>query len=79
VNALMEAEGLRRGIHHVYDRPKRNKALPDHNGIGSAVLDGHESCPPRPLAMSRYAWRWTTSHCALGQMKSPLPSACWSV
>jgi hypothetical protein len=43
VNALMDAEGLRRGIHHVYDRLKRNKALPDHGGIGIAVLDGHES------------------------------------
>jgi hypothetical protein len=43
VNALMDAEGLRRGIHHIYDRLKRNKALPDHGGIGVAVLDGHES------------------------------------
>jgi hypothetical protein len=43
VNALMDAEGLRQGIHHVYDRLKRNKALPDHHGIGLAVLDGHES------------------------------------
>ncbi len=43
VNALMDAEGLRRGIHHIYDRLKRNKALPDHHGIGVAALDGHES------------------------------------
>ena len=43
VNALMDAEGLRHGIHHVYDRLKRNKALPDHQGMGVAVLDGHES------------------------------------
>lgn len=43
VNALMDAQGLRQGIHHVYDRLKRNKALPDHHGIGIAVLDGHES------------------------------------
>jgi hypothetical protein len=43
VNTLLDAEGLRRGIHHVYDRLKRNKALPDHFGIGVAVLDGHES------------------------------------
>lgn len=43
VNTLLNAEGLRRGIHHVYDRLKRNKALPDHFGIGVAVLDGHES------------------------------------
>ena len=44
----MDAEGLRRGIHHIYDRLKRNKALPDHHGIGVAVLDGHES-PTRYL------------------------------
>jgi hypothetical protein len=43
VNALMDAAGLRPGIHHIYDRLKRNKALPDHHGIGVAVLDGHES------------------------------------
>jgi hypothetical protein len=43
VNALMDAEGLRQGIHHIYDRLKRNKALPDHGGIGVAVIDGHES------------------------------------
>lgn len=43
VNTLLDAEGLRRGIHHIYDRLKRNKALPDHRGIGVAVLDGHES------------------------------------
>ena len=43
VTALMEAEGLRRGIHHIYGRLKRNKALPDQCGLGVAVLDGHES------------------------------------
>jgi hypothetical protein len=43
VHTLMDAEGLRQGIHHIYDRLKRNKALPDHHGIGIAVLDGHES------------------------------------
>jgi hypothetical protein len=43
VSALMDAAGLRQGIHHVYDRLKRNKALPDHGGIGVAALDGHES------------------------------------
>jgi hypothetical protein len=43
VHALMHAEGLRRAIHHVYDRLKRNKALPDVDGVGVAVLDGHES------------------------------------
>jgi hypothetical protein len=43
VMALTEAGGLRRGIHHLYDRLKRNKALPDHRGLAVAVLDGHES------------------------------------
>ena len=43
VTALMDAEGLRCGIHHVYDRLKRNKALPDQGGLGVAALDGHES------------------------------------
>jgi hypothetical protein len=43
VVALIDADGLRQGIHHIYDRLKRNKALPDHQGIGMAVLDGHES------------------------------------
>ncbi len=43
VTALMDAGGLRRGLHDVYDRLKRNKALPDQGGLGVAVLDGHES------------------------------------
>jgi len=43
IHALMDAAGLRQGIHHIYDRLKRNKALPDHGGIGVAALDGHES------------------------------------
>jgi len=43
VTALMDAEGLRSGLHHLYDRLKRNKALPDQGGLGVAVLDGHES------------------------------------
>lgn len=43
VTARMDAEGLRRGIHHIYDRLKRNKALPDQGGLAVAVLDGHES------------------------------------
>ncbi len=43
VTALREAEGLRSGIHAIYDRLKRNKALPDQGGLGIAVLDGHES------------------------------------
>jgi hypothetical protein len=43
VTALLEAGGLRSGIHAIYDRLKRNKALPDQGGLGIAVLDGHES------------------------------------
>ena len=43
VTALMDADSLRRGLHHTYDRLKRNKALPDQGGLGVAVLDGHES------------------------------------
>ncbi|MEO7141954.1 MAG: hypothetical protein ABI165_00455 [Bryobacteraceae bacterium] len=43
VHAPLDAGGLRQGIHHIYDRLKRNKALPDFQGIAVAVLDGHES------------------------------------
>jgi Transposase DDE domain len=39
----MDADTLREGIHHVYDRLKRNKALPDIHGLAVAVLDGHET------------------------------------
>jgi hypothetical protein len=41
--AGMEAGPLRQGIHHVYERLKRNKALPDLHGLAVAVLDGHET------------------------------------
>jgi hypothetical protein len=43
VSALMDADSLRQGIHHLYVQLKRNKALPDHQGVAIAVLDGHES------------------------------------
>lgn len=43
VHALLNAEGLRCGLRHVYDRLKRNKALPDYQGWAVAALDGHES------------------------------------
>ena len=43
VHALLDAHSLRRGIHDVYERLKRNKALPDIYGLGVVVLDGHES------------------------------------
>jgi len=39
----MNANKLRQGIHYIYDRLKRNKALPDTHGVGVAVVDGHES------------------------------------
>jgi len=41
--ASVDADTLRQGIHHVYNRLKRNKALPDLHGLGVAVLDGHET------------------------------------
>jgi len=43
VHSLVYADQLREGIHHIYQGLKRNKALPDMQGIGVAVLDGHES------------------------------------
>jgi hypothetical protein len=43
VHALLATDGLRQGIHDVYQRLKRNKALPDIYGLGVVVLDGHES------------------------------------
>jgi hypothetical protein len=41
--ARVDAATLRQGIHHVYERLKRNKALPDLHGLAVAVLDGHET------------------------------------
>jgi len=43
IHAVVDVAGLREGIHHVYERLKRNKALPDVAGLAVAVLDGHES------------------------------------
>ena len=40
---MLDAKGLRQGLHGVYERLKRNKALPDIYGLGVVVLDGHES------------------------------------
>ncbi len=39
----MDADTVRQGIHHVYDRLKRNTSLPDIHGLAVAVLDGHET------------------------------------
>src|SRR5258708_25893033 len=35
--ARLDADTLRQGIHHVYDRLKRNKALPDLYGLGGGA------------------------------------------
>lgn len=43
VYSSLDAAALRQAIHHVYERLKRNKALPGIGGLGVAVLDGHES------------------------------------
>ncbi|MGC1474529.1 MAG: transposase [Terriglobales bacterium] len=43
VHALLENQGLRRGLQHVYRRLKRNKALRGVGGWDMAILDGHES------------------------------------
>jgi hypothetical protein len=43
VYAAVDPDGVREAIRHVYERLKRNKALPDIGGLGVAVLDGHES------------------------------------
>jgi hypothetical protein len=44
VAALLDLEGLRALGHHVYDRLKRNKALPNPaHGLIAAILDAHES------------------------------------
>lgn len=43
VHALMDCAALRDGMHEVYTRLKRNKALPGIGGLDVAVLDGHET------------------------------------
>ena len=43
VYSRLDAAAVRAAIHHVYERLKRNKALPGIGGLGVAVLDGHES------------------------------------
>ncbi len=42
VHAALDAGQLRLGLHGVYSRLKRNKALPLNLGLDVAVLDGHE-------------------------------------
>jgi hypothetical protein len=41
------------GIHHIYERLKPNKALPDTQGMGIAVVDGHESHTSLPATWLR--------------------------
>jgi hypothetical protein len=43
IHAQLEAADLRQSLHQVYERLKRNKALPLNLGHAVAVLDGHES------------------------------------
>jgi len=43
VHSKMDAGTLREAIHQVYACLKRNKALPDNQGISLAIVDGHES------------------------------------
>lgn len=43
VHALMDAQGLRKGLHRVYACLKRNKALSALGGWEVAVVDGHET------------------------------------
>ena len=42
VHAAMDVGQLRDGLHEIYSRLKRNKALPLNLGLDVAVLDGHE-------------------------------------
>lgn len=43
VAAQVDPLSLRAGLHHVYSRLKRNKALNGIGGLTAAVLDGHET------------------------------------
>lgn len=43
VHAQLNCDGMRSGLHHIYERLKRNKGLPLNLGRDVAVLDGHES------------------------------------
>jgi len=43
IHAQLRAADLRQCLHQVYERLKRNKALPLNLGHDVAVLDGHES------------------------------------
>jgi len=51
IQALRKADERRQGMPHLYARLKRNKALPDMQGVGVAVLDGHESHARYPASL----------------------------
>lgn len=57
----MQPDTLRQGIHHIYDRLKRNKALPDLYGLAVAVLDGHETSASYRRCCAGCLKRTTTS------------------
>ena len=42
VQSTVDVGQLREGLHEIYTRLKRNKALPLNLGLDVAVLDGHE-------------------------------------
>ncbi len=69
VNALMDAEGLRRGIHHIYDRLKRNKA--------STGKSPSCCCPVRGPAANPYAFCWIMNRNDQEKMKSQPLCAYW--
>lgn len=43
VFGIMDTDGLRKALHHIYTRLKRNKALSKFAGSTVAILDGHET------------------------------------
>jgi hypothetical protein len=76
VHAAVNAGQLRNGIHYVYSRLKRNKALPLNLGLDVAVLDGHEQqCQlPPPLFGMPPAHRENRT----GRAHSVLPPASYA-
>src|SRR5258708_13913739 len=59
VHALLDAHGLRQGLHDVYERLKRNKALPVIYALGVVVLYGHERASSHRRHSSRRLRRTT--------------------
>lgn len=51
VHALLNSDGLRAGIHCVYERLKRNQALPDIRGLGVAPFAGPRESRQLPAAL----------------------------